>query len=406
MTKYTKLISFFAICSLVLFGFHFYQAQTQSSELEVELVIEEGQKEELDHLQFLGNAFEYDSYSSTSFEYKDGNVSYMTDLSLFKNMDFSFTAGMNRYIEDYRSFMRGKARLSNLFTETEDYLVYTGMQSDVNWRSFNDNSLTISLLNKETKEESTHEVLLTGGSYHSHSVVAAYIDYPKLTIAAQAADENLDINWLIYSFNLNDPEEELSPVSNLGRTSESSSIHFSHSQTKNERFFLFRTVEPGGTDEYDYLVDMIPTGSFIYDTQTEEVKELPSFEDGETVILTESDTVLVGNDLGDTIEWNEWDFEGETLTNLGTSAMITPTIGRVPVHYYENSFNQGLQLINGHIYAFEQEASESSSRPLFQVIEQDSLDTVFSGYFNANSTSDVSRFNIEVLDYSFDHLSR
>lgn len=407
MTKYSKLFSILTICLLTLVGFTFYQAQGESTGPKVELVTSEGQEDELDSLQFLGQAYDYgtNAYINTSFEFIDGDINYIEDTSLIERIDFTFSTGINRHIEDYRSFMRGKARQSNLFTETDDYLLYTGMRSDVNWQAFSDNFLTISLLDKETEEETTHEVLLNGGIYQS--VLATYINYPQLTIVTRGANDDMDSNWLIYSFDLDDPKEELTPVHNLGRTSESSTIHFSESKTKTGRFILFRTAEPGETDGYDYVLDMIPTGYYVYDTHTEEVKEIPTSDEEDTIILTDSDTVLVGNDLGDTIEWSNWDYEDDSLTPLGESDMISQTIGRIPVQYYDTTFNQGLQLINGRIYALEQESTEESmTRPLFQVIEQESLDTVFSGYFNVNSVADTSQMDIELFDYTFDHLSR
>ncbi|MCC5893946.1 MAG: hypothetical protein JJU16_00660 [Alkalibacterium sp.] len=405
MTKYSKLFSILTICLLTLVGFTFYQAQAESVRPKVELVTEEGQAEELDLLYFLGNVHGYDSYRNnynTTFEYRNGEMHYFDDLSILQKVDFNFTPRMNRYTEDYRSFMRGKSRQTDHYTETDEYLLYTGMHSDVNWRQFNDNSLTISLLDKETNEETAQEVHLTGGSYQS--VIAAYLDYPSLTLVTQALDEDSTNNWLIYSYDLENPQDEIAPVINSKHTLGSPTIQLSDSQSKTGRYLSFRTLEPGETDEYDYVLNHTTSGYYVYDTVTEELKEVPSFEEGETVVLTEAETILVGNDLEDDIVWSEWNFEDDSLTEQGTASMVTPTIGRVQVHYYDYTFNQGLQLINGRIYAFEEDYVEDMSRPLFQVIDLDSFDTVFSGYIGVETNLDTSQAELVVYEYSLDYL--
>lgn len=405
MSKYSKLFSIFTICVLTLVGFIIYQSQGEPAGLKLELVTAQGQAAEIERLQLIGHAFNYgQSTSSTPFEFQNGSISYMEDNSLIETMDSAFNTTVNRYILNYRSFMRGKARQSNLFTETDEYLLYTGMRTDVNWQAFHDNSLTLSLLDKETKEEMEHEVILNGGPYQS--VVATYLNYPHLTIVTQGVDDNMNSSWPIYSFDLNNPEIELTPVQNLGRTSEANTVQLSDSKTKTGRYILFRTVEPGETDDYGSVLNIIPTGYYVYDTQAEEVKEIPTSEEDETLVLTDSETVLVGNDLGNAIEWSNWDVNDESLTPIGTSDMVSETIGRVSVYYHDTTFNQGLQLINDRIYAFEQESSEEvMTRPLFQVIDQESLDTVFSGSFNVSSVPDRSQIEIEVFDYTVDHYS-
>lgn len=405
MTKYSKLISIVALCLIILFGFSIYQAQAQSGAPEIELVTEEGDSAQLDLLHTVANIYDYASYNrSTSYEFKNGEFENIDNQSVIQRMDYTFSSAINRYIEDYRSFMRGKTRVTDHFTETNDYLLYTAMQSDVNWRQYEDNTLSISVLDKETGEEQAHETLLTGGSYHT--VIAAYVDYPSITIVTQAADENLDTDWLIYSVDLTDPEEELTPVINLGLSVESDNIQFSSSQTKTERFIPFRSLLAGKTDEYGQVMDHTASAYYVYDTQTQAVKEIPSFEEGQTVVLSEAETILVGNDLGEEIQWNEWTFDDESLTELGTTEMATPTIGRIQVDYYNRTFNQGLHLVDHHIYAYEDDYSEDRSRPLFQVIDIDSMSTTFSGYFALKETPEGSQVELSIYEYSLDHLQQ
>lgn len=406
MTKYSKLISITALCLIVILGFSFYKAQAESDVLEIELVTDEGDSEQLDMLHTVANVYHYgQTYynNDISYVFEDGEFENIDNQSIIQRIDYTFSSAVNRYIRDYRSFMRGKSRVTDHFTETEEYLLYSAMQSDVNWRQNDYNFLSISLLDKETNNEKDYDVQLTSGSYHT--VIATYMDYPSLTIVTQAADENMDNDWLIYSFDLTDPEEELTSVVKVGQSVESESVQFSSSQTKTERFIPFRSLLAGTTDEYDQVMDHTTSDYYVYDTQTQTVKEVPPFEEGETLILSEADTILVGNDLGEEIQWNEWNVDNDSLAEIGTAEMVTPTIGRVQVDYYNNTFNHGLHLVNNHIYAYEDVYPDNMGRPHFQIIDVDSMSTTFSGYFALKDAPEDAQVELSIYEYSLDHLS-
>ncbi|MCC5890917.1 MAG: hypothetical protein JJU01_10120 [Alkalibacterium sp.] len=427
MTKYTKLVSLIAFGVLTLSGYTFYQQTTQAEKLSVELVSEEGEPDTLDNLYFVGQVINMSANFNRgqTFEYSEGNITFIDNLPFLERVDYHFTRNMNRYTDDYRSFMRGKSRQPSNFAETEEHLVYTGMKSDVNWRVFNDNNLTISVLDKETTEEQDYEVVLNGGS--NQSVTSTYVNYPSLTVVTQVLDDNILNNWFIYEFNLEEPQEELEPAVNFGSEFNTEHISFASNEDKTARFIPFRTMNVASTDEYGHA-DLIPGDYYAYDTQSGEIKAAPETDEddeNEYIVLSEENTLLIGRDLGDSIEWSRWDFDEESLSDIGASEMDTPTIGRGRVHYYDSLFNQGLQLIDGHLYAFEEGYSddvsrsmndddyqnlddvyhERMSRPQFQVIDMDTIDTVFSGYFTHGQEDESSNINLTLFDYGYSKFS-
>lgn len=422
MTKHAKLISLIAFCVLTLSGYTLYQQTTQAEKLSVELVTEEGQAEALDSLHFIGQTVNMGAHFNRgqTFEYNEGNFAFINELSILERFDYEFTPHMNRYIEDYRSFMRGKSRNRSNFAETDNHLIYTGMKSDVNWRVFNDNQLTVSVLDKETEEEQNYEVTLNGGS--NQIVTATYVDYPSLTLVTQVLDDNLLNNWFIYEFNFDNPQEELSPAVNFGSEFNSEHISFATNQDKTVRFIPFRTMDVSSTDEYGHA-NLVPGDYFAFDTRSGEIKAVPETGDEEDdyIVLSEEETLLVGSDRGETIEWNRWNFDDETVSELGQSEMVTPTIGRGRIYYYDSLFNQGLQLIDGQLYAFEEGYSddvnrsmgdeesqnlddvyqERMSRPQFQVIDMETMETTFSGYFATEQDDESSNIMLSLFDYGY-----
>lgn len=417
MAKYAKLISLIILSILTLTGYTLYQQDIQADHTSVKLVTEEGEPDVLDNLHFLGliTSSSGNFSRSETFEYSQGNVNALTDLSFLEHLDYEFTPNMNRYIEDYRSFMRGKSRGPRNFAETRNHLVYTGMQSDVNWRAFNDNSLTIAMLNKNTGDEQEYAVTLADGS--NQHVIATYVNYPAVTLITQVLDDNILKDWFIYAFDLENPQEELSPIVKMGAVFNSEHISFATNKDPSVRFIPFQVMQVESTDAYGQA-ELIPGEHFVFDTRSKEIQAVPETDanEGDFIVMSEEESLLIGLNLGETIEWSRWNVDDDTFTDIGSSEMMTPTIGRSQVHYYSSLYNQGLQLIDGYLYAFEEgyfeeihtvasdpnfQNHEQISHPLFQVIDIESMDTVFSGYFTPEEQDDLSRPMLSLFDFGY-----
>lgn len=405
MTKYSKLFSFILFSITVLLGLIFYQSQSQGQAVSLEIVTDEGDASELSITNFTGYAFNHESGSHViPFEFESGEFVFRNERSLLQRLDYQYAPGMNRYVRDYRSFMRGKTRQLSSFVETEEHIYYAALSHDVNWQSSDNNRVSISRFHKETEEETTYEALLTGSSYQN--IVAAYVDYPSLTLVTNNGYSGMDNDeWHIYSFNFEEPEDELSPVSNLSRLTDSETIQMGTSHVRTERYIPFRSLEAGETDEYGHIMENHVDTYYVYDTHTNELKDIPAFDDGELIVLSESDRIVVGSDQGEEIIWHEWDFDSETHNELGSTSMSTPSIGRSADDLWWIVFNQNIHLVDGNIYLNEENYMDSGlSKSMLQIISLDTLETVFSGHIDTlTNTEEKIGNSIQNINFNPDY---
>lgn len=409
MNKQAKLFGFIAFILISFIGFGVYQVNATSGQTEVKIASIEGDSSQLSSVEMIGDVYSSGYFANNNtFYHADEEIAYLNDLPFFKRSDFEFNSTANRLIDNHRSFMRGKSRQSNLFAETEDFVVYTGMKQDVDWSQYNTNKATISVLDKETDEEQSFDITLDNPSAEGNftSILSAYIAYPSLTIVASEYVADQDRNHLlVYTFNIENPAETLTPTINLTAELGASDtvISISSSITKTERYIPIKVMEQAMIDQYDMEV----TGGtyHLYDSQTNNIIDIPAFEDEEMVVFVDEETVYVGRDLGETIELHEMDVTSQTLESIGSLDMATSTIGRSDGYYSTIQFNNYFQAFDGKLYLYEEDYSNEISRPLFQVIDLDSQDTLFSGTVEVKDTEAKNNYTIYINDYSINPMN-
>ncbi|MER2063094.1 MAG: hypothetical protein ABS873_00455 [Alkalibacterium sp.] len=409
MTKYIKLTSLLLFIAVAFIGFGFYNAQASSPYPELNIVTSQGKPEYAEPLQFTGVVADAQNYaSSSSVQFKNGDSLYREDIPLPKRMDFSFSPDMNELITDYRSFMRGKSRQPEHYVETDNHMIYAAMEGDVHWASPSNGQLTIAVLDKETKTEDTFEVSLSGqGQYYE--VRAAYVNYPSLTLLVNNySEESQD---LIYTVDLENPAEELTETLNLsqetGTTGIYTSLHIGQSFDKTERFIPLKSVNETAVSDFDYTTEI--SGYYAYDTQTQEVIEMPMFEEEETLLFTDNDTLYAGKELGDSIELYEVSPEDQKTDLVGSIEMASPTIGRDVSDSYSKTFNQRMTVLNGKLYAYEVQSSENTgdhstgvARPVFQISDIQTQETLFQGTIEPMKSGNHDATSIELYEFGID----
>ncbi|WP_368645569.1 hypothetical protein AB4027_00470 [Alkalibacterium putridalgicola] len=409
MTKYIKLTSLLLFIAVALTGFSFYNAQASSPYPELNIVTSQGKPEYAEPLQFMGFVADAQNYSNSSTViFKNGDSLYREDIPFPKRMDFGLSPNMNELITDYRSFMRGKSRRPEHYVETDNHLIYAAMEGDVHWGSASNGQLTIAVLDKETEAEKTFEVDLSGQG-QSHEVRAAYVNYPSLTLFVNNySGESQD---LIYTVDLENPAEELTATLNLsketGTTGIYTSLHIVQSFDKTERFLLLKSVSETAVSEFDYTTET--TGYYAYDTQTQEVIEIPLFEEEETLLFTDNDSLYAGKDLGEAIELYEVNSENQETDLVGTIEMVSATIGRDFSDSYSKTFNQSMTISNGKLYAYEVQTAEAAgnhsagvTRPIFQVSDIQTQETLFQGTVEPRDSSKHDAISIELYEFGID----
>ncbi|GAA0371647.1 hypothetical protein GCM10008932_23690 [Alkalibacterium iburiense] len=408
MNKQSKLFGFLTFILLSFLGFGFYQTYAGDGRTDVAIITDEGDISHFDHVEFIGNVYSTSTYRNlNTFIHSSGHMRSLSDLSFLKQMDFEYNATANRVVENHRSFMRGKSRNSALLTETDEHLIYTGMAHDVDWTQYDANNLTVAVLDKESEEEKEFEVDLNNqtGETHSVNVVTSYVNYPELTIitSEHISGDYMD-NYFVYTFNIEEPVETLEPILNLTAELDASEsiLNISSSASDTGRYIPIYMRDQPDLEYYDggYTETEIPSGEhYVYDIQTNEVIDIPAFEDSQTIVLAEEDTVYVGKNLGDTIEIHEMHIETQELDRIGSLEMATPRIGRGDLYHHDpNSTN--LHIIDGKLYAYENDYSNEVSRPLFQVIDLETQETLFTGFIDVKDSQDVRNYELLLNNYS------
>lgn len=412
MNKQGKLYGFLTFIIIIFAGFSLYNSSLGGGQLDVAIVTHQGDSDHLDAVDFTGDIYDSYSYNSRNIFFRsEGKMSSHKDLSFLERMDFEHDPFANRLVTDYRSFMRGKARYENLLAETEDLIVYTGMVYDHDYTQYGSNKMVISILDKNSGEEKDFETNLgTGLSNPYTTVIKTYVNYPELTIiTSEISYQDHKNNYLVYKFNLDEPVDTLEAVFNLSDSLEdpSTTISVSSLASSSARYIPISIVdhgEPEFPEEYyddDIIVEHPDTTAtyYIYDVQTNELISIPSFEDEETLVLSDGNKVYIGKDLKETIELHEIDIETQELSLIGTLNMVSPTIGREDPFYYQETHNNSIHITDGKLYAYEADYTTESGRPLFQVIDIESQETVFSGSIEPKDSTDSKGIEIMLHRY-------
>jgi len=398
MSKYIKLISLVLFIAVALTGFSLYNAQTSSAHPELKIVTSEGKPEYVEPVRMLGFVTDSQIYTdSSTVKFDEGDFTYIEEFPFFKQLDFDYNNKINDLITDYRSFMRSKSRRPEHYTETEQYIIYSGMESDVHWNNYSSSQMTLSILDKETEEEETHSISLNNeGSYNN--IRAAYIDYPQLALLVETYGPSDNPENIVYTLNLENPTEGVTEVINLTEeTGRTDSLYIGQLYDTSERFIPLQTIRQTVISDYDYTEEI--SGYFADYTETQEVIDIPMFEE-RTLLFTDNNTLYVGKVLEDSIELYEMNEENQDMSLLGTIPSSIPSIGQE--EYVYNFFNQNMTILDGKLYAYGNEYTEEASSPILQITDIETQETLFDGTIEPKDSTDKNTTDIKVYDFSLD----
>lgn len=417
MNTQAKFLGTLSFIVIFLAGFAFYKTQNEPREPDLEIVTEEGEISYLSPIRFSGHTYSNTTNNSTSFNgvnfiYQNGTFTSSKDLSYFREADFHYHPAINQLISHNRSFMRGKAHHSNQFVETLYHVIYIGNEQDVSFDEQPDDKVTISILNKETEAEQTFEVNLNNSElprafYDIAGLYARYPDNilsPEITFFVnQYETETNQEDTLIYSFDMEGSGEDLDPVLSLRDTlTDTGNIHISQTATHNNRYIALEVGENTILSENGYPFESpIPETSnhFIYDVQSTEITPIPELDGERRLVLTENETVYVGNDTGETLDLYRMNMDTRELESVGP---LDINISEVIYDDYSQGFNSRISLIDNRLYLVGETISGAEERnvPTFDVIDLSTLETLFSGYLNATDANPQNHYNTLIYDYS------
>lgn len=122
----------------------------------------------------------------------------------------------------------------------------------------------------------------------------------------------------------------------------------------------------------------------------------------DTLLFSDNNTLYAGKDLGETLELYDASPEKEEMDLVGIIEMATPTIGRDYSDSYNGVFNQRMALLNGQLYAYEDQHLEKATHPIFQVSDIHTQETLFQGSVEPRDSSKYESTRIELYEFHID----
>lgn len=148
MKRYISSIIIVAVTVISLGGYYIYHAVSASPLPQLKIIKESGSEKEIKDLMISGNY--YKGPINENFDLSSMGITYYSERSYFERIN-NDSKRLQELKKQYRSFMRGKYHID---FEDKDLLVYTDFQSTYNQQG----PLSISILNKQTKQESTFKI--------------------------------------------------------------------------------------------------------------------------------------------------------------------------------------------------------------------------------------------------------
>lgn len=398
MNKYYKITNLLILIVLVFSSFFIWTANASTDNPEIKLVTNEGQAKYLEDINFYAYVHDRDYYSISSdrFQFKNNNAEYFQEKSVIDQLDSKSQVLTDELISDNRSFMRGKSPNADQYILTDDWIVYTGLKNDVYWADYSKDEMTISLFNRETKEEKEFNISL-GENGEYFTLKTAQLNYPELNLVLAKNKSNAPSEHFIASFDFEDPKDKLTKKIDFSeKFQEDEFLQFDKNNSRNGRYIPMRFVKTTMVSDYEERDETV--AYLTYDSQTEELIELPIFEE-KTILLTDQDDLYLAKDKGETMDFFTFNPENKEILALGEIEISSPFIGRDQENVYSQYFNERIALSKDKLYLYGQENFQESLLPAFQVSDIKTQNTLFLGKIDFLNPELEDNRNIQIFDF-------
>lgn len=277
MKKYWKTILISLIIVTTIGSYYIQQAMASKKDVSFKIETTNGDKGEIDNLilqasyQNGGNIHRWLHIS------KDGSTNQISR-TFFRHLVEAYEPLMfQKYMQEYRNFMRGKVLNPGQYFEDEDRLIYTTFQSNGRNKGIgNLFTLQIDTLDKKTNDSSSFEINMPEQVRYDYiNEKDVYVENGKIKILATSylnGEEELHI----YTVDENKKELEhdliLAKLESEERAKTSIHILNDYNKVQNENYILYMV------EKYKYLDDgereTIPSKIYFYNYLNNEVKEL------------------------------------------------------------------------------------------------------------------------------------
>lgn len=410
MKKYWKILFIPLFICLVL-GFVWTEGLLSSSKSaanNMRIIAEEGDATYVDSLAIYGGLEGLTTGEWEPFEFMGESFQESIQMNPIQQLDafYSGSNKLNRYLVDYRSFLRGKYPEENNFAETEEAIYYAGFNSDVAPSDFYSQELRLSVLNKETKEEENYSINasdLFSGWANIQAVIPKSSD---LYIVAEVYDysENQrndgEATLQIYSLNL----ETIASESSLTLVYDFESVLSSNSTvqlvptSKESSFIVVRTLH---VNHSNYDEQYTQGNYYLFNFETKEVYPV-NIEDSFNYpyALTEQENVYIIDEQEELFDIYSYNPINEELVSLSTiEKEITETKVTPEDNFNYSLYDEHIFLEEGRFIFIEQPTWEANAKSVqIQINAVDSGELLFKGSFEPEGKETLPEYRLDIYD--------
>ncbi|MGY3188368.1 hypothetical protein [Lysinibacillus sp. TE18511] len=277
MKKYWKTILISLIIVTTIGSYYIQQAMASKKDVSFKIETTNGDKGEIDNLILQASYQNGGNIHRWLHIAKDGSTNQISRTFFRDLVEAHEPLMFQKYIQEYRNFMRGKVLNPGQYFEDEDRLIYTTFQSNGRNKGLgNLFTLQIDTLDKKTNDSSSFEINMPDQvRYDWINERDIYIENGKIKILATSylnGEEELHI----YTVDENKKELEhdliLAKLESEERAQTSINILNDYNKVQNENYILYMV------EKYKYLDDgereTIPSKMYLYNYLNNEVKEL------------------------------------------------------------------------------------------------------------------------------------
>ena len=277
MKKYWKTILISLVIVTTISSYYIQAAMASKNLLSLKIETTSGNKEEIENLMLEASYSSDGEIYRSAYITKDGSTDRRGQ-SLIEGLISSYGPLMfQNYIEQHRSFMRGKELYPGNYFEDESRLIYTNVEKDRKVIEGNPLTFNIDILDKNTNDNSSFEINTPAqASYHWIQVNDVYAENGEIKILATGYLINGGEELHIYTVDENNKELEhkkmIAKVESEGGVSSSIRIFNDFENIQNENYYLYMVEKyKHQTENGEY--EIVSSQAYLYNNSTNEVKE-------------------------------------------------------------------------------------------------------------------------------------
>jgi hypothetical protein len=281
MKRYWKIISVCIVTVMVIGTFYIQSSLAAKGNVKIEFERISGNEDEVKNVIFNADYTVGNQYQSLQITSKE--ILHLNNQSLLQDLTRNHTVPVvNRLIERYRSFMRGKEVMPNNFYEDENLVAYASIKVKDSRHS----SFDIDLFNKKSEETTSIQLAVPKREKYSWmEVVDVQVIGGNLKVITRGfrAEGGNDLN--VYTINIDEQKlvnDEMIHTAPLVENGWSDIILISdYNSIQSEKYLLFKTetyedkqVPDVGEMESDQESNLVANEVMVYDIEKNQLKKL------------------------------------------------------------------------------------------------------------------------------------